>query len=183
MNMIALLQQQLGPMTYPLLICSFITAAVIVERISVLGFISLRNSVRQSAQRVIQQYQHQNRELREEVLSLWLQNQQKRLSAGIRWLQMIAGLAPLLGLLGTIIGLIQAFEAISLERGPIEPHMLAEGLGVAMKTTAAGLIIAVPAVLGAHGLQWWVEHIIRLTEQAINIKNLQLDSINVEALT
>ena len=58
----------------------------------------------------------------------------------------IAAVSPLLGLLGTVTGMIQAFEAISAE-GVGDPQVLAGGIGTALITTAAGLIVAIPAVI------------------------------------
>ncbi|MDL2193661.1 MULTISPECIES: MotA/TolQ/ExbB proton channel family protein [Shewanella] len=63
----------------------------------------------------------------------------------------IASLAPMLGLLGTIIGLMRSFKDIGIHDGPVEPSIVADGLWQALSTTAAGLIIAVFCVL-AHAL-------------------------------
>jgi biopolymer transport protein ExbB len=81
-----------------------------------------------------------------------------------------------------VIGLIQVFDDLGVHQGPIEPSMLAGGLGIAMKTTAAGLIIALPAVLGAHGFQLWVERLIHQTEHAMNMHNLELEGICTKAI-
>ena len=65
-------------------------------------------------------------------------------------LQQVANIATLLGLLGTIIGLINAFKALASDKIPPElrQSMLADGISVAMNTTAFGLIVAIPC-LGA----------------------------------
>jgi biopolymer transport protein ExbB len=60
--------------------------------------------------------------------------------------------------------------------------MLAGGLGIAMKTTAAGLIIAVPALVGAHGFNMWVDQLISGTEQFINLQLLKLDGVSMGTL-
>lgn len=59
----------------------------------------------------------------------------------------IAALAPMLGLLGTIIGLMRAFRSIGEHAGPVEPSLVANGLWQALSTTAAGLVIAVVCIL------------------------------------
>ena len=66
---------------------------------------------------------------------------------------LIAVISPLLGLLGTVLGMINAFQVIAIQDGPIHPAMLAEGISQAMLTTAVGLSIALPTLLGAHGFR------------------------------
>lgn len=68
---------------------------------------------------------------------------EKRLSL----LATLGRISPLLGLLGTIIGMIQTFAVIAQSRSGIDMELLAEGIWQALITTAAGLIIAIPAVL------------------------------------
>jgi len=64
----------------------------------------------------------------------------------IRYLQDVAYLAPLLGLLGTVIGMIQAFNVVALDPAMVKPILLAEAVSKALVTTAGGLIIAIPAM-------------------------------------
>lgn len=74
---------------------------------------------------------------RKEVSKLW-QN--------ISYLGDIATIAPLMGLLGTVLGMIQAFNVISYAGASLKPIMLVGGISKALVTTAAGLIIAVPVL-------------------------------------
>lgn len=64
----------------------------------------------------------------------------------ISYLGDIAAIAPLMGLLGTVIGMIQAFNVISYAGASLKPIMLVGGISKALVTTAAGLIIAVPVL-------------------------------------
>lgn len=59
----------------------------------------------------------------------------------------ISNVAPLLGLLGTVLGMIEAFETISGQESMGQPEMLASGISVALMTTAGGLSVAIPAYL------------------------------------
>ena len=68
-----------------------------------------------------------------------------KLHAKISWLSLIGNIAPLLGLLGTVSGMIRAFEGIA-EKGLGEPTIVAAGISEALITTATGLVIAVPAL-------------------------------------
>ena len=65
------------------------------------------------------------------------------LERGLVILATIANVAPLMGFLGTVAGMIQAFGAIELA-GDVDPSLVAGGIKVALLTTAAGLIIAIP---------------------------------------
>jgi biopolymer transport protein ExbB len=65
------------------------------------------------------------------------------LEKGMTWLAMVIAVAPMLGFLGTVIGMIQAFETIK-QMNDIVPSEVAGGISVALLTTAFGLIIAVP---------------------------------------
>lgn len=58
-----------------------------------------------------------------------------------------AQIAPLLGLLGTVQGMIKAFAEIQSKRGMVNPSDLAEGIGNALVTTAAGLTVAIPLIV------------------------------------
>ncbi|MCK6510637.1 MotA/TolQ/ExbB proton channel family protein [Myxococcota bacterium] len=66
---------------------------------------------------------------------------------GIGSLGMVASLEPLLGLLGTVLGMIVAFQRVELG-GVGDPRLVAGGVWVALLTTAAGLIVAIPAYVG-----------------------------------
>lgn len=68
----------------------------------------------------------------------------RRLSANLRPLVVIAVIAPLLGLLGTVLGIIQAFTNVAYRSAIGRPELLAGGIAQALVTTAAGLIIAIP---------------------------------------
>jgi len=73
--------------------------------------------------------------------------EEQRLTRGLRPLATIAQVAPLLGLLGTVTGMIIAFGEIS-GSGTGNPALLAGGIGQALVTTAAGLIVAIPTLVG-----------------------------------
>lgn len=67
-----------------------------------------------------------------------------QLEKNIPYLATIAALSPMVGFLGTVTGLIQAFMKISQLQGNVNPAALADGIYEAMITTAAGLIVAIP---------------------------------------
>ena len=67
-------------------------------------------------------------------------------------LNLLAGLAPLIGLLGTVIGMIKAFQQVAAAQGAVNPSMLANGIWEALLTTGAGLTVAIPALIFHHAL-------------------------------
>ena len=69
-----------------------------------------------------------------------------RLERNLVWLETIAGVAPLLGLLGTVLGMIKTFASISAA-GLGDPQVLSEGISEAMITTAVGLGIGIPTLV------------------------------------
>jgi biopolymer transport protein ExbB len=75
------------------------------------------------------------------------------LSRHLRFLETVAQAAPMLGLLGTVIGMISAFAELSAKGGAIDPSALAGGIWIALITTAAGLAVAIPAYF----LSMWFE--------------------------
>lgn len=65
----------------------------------------------------------------------------------LSYLSDIAAISPMVGLLGTVLGMIQAFNVIAFQTGAVKPILLAGGISKAMVTTATGLIIAIPAMI------------------------------------
>ncbi len=68
-----------------------------------------------------------------------------RLLRRIEYLNMIANVAPMLGLLGTVIGMVKCFNQISVAAGGADPRLLAAGIFQALMTTVMGLVVAIPA--------------------------------------
>ena len=66
---------------------------------------------------------------------------------GFRLFDSIAQIAPLLGLFGTVLGMIDAFQALQAAGDAVDPSVLAGGIWVALLTTAAGLAVAMPTAL------------------------------------
>lgn len=75
------------------------------------------------------------------------------LQRGFRALDAIAQVAPLLGLFGTVLGMIEAFQQLQGAGNAVDPSMLAGGIWVALLTTAVGLAVAMPVSL----LLTWLE--------------------------
>ncbi|MFA0085150.1 MotA/TolQ/ExbB proton channel family protein [Vibrio sp. 10N.261.51.F12] len=79
-----------------------------------------------------------------------IMDEQQHLERGLSMLKLIAALAPMLGLLGTVTGMIETFQVIT-QFGNAEPRVMAGGISMALVTTVLGLITAMPLLL-AHNL-------------------------------
>lgn len=81
----------------------------------------------------------------------------------------IAAVSPLLGLLGTVTGIITAFHAIT-SQGVGDPRVLAGGIGEALITTAAGLVVAIPALVAYRYLRGRVDRlVIEMEKEALKL--------------
>ena len=74
-------------------------------------------------------------------------------------LDIIAQVSPLLGLLGTVIGMISSFNQLELGGSNVDPSILAGGIWTALLTTAIGLIVAIPALIAHHFFEKKIETI------------------------
>jgi biopolymer transport protein ExbB len=83
----------------------------------------------------------------EETLTVAGQEQLAWIDRRLRALEVMATISPLLGLLGTVTGMIQAFRQVSAVEGVVSPALLASGIWEALLTTAAGLTVAIPLMI------------------------------------
>lgn len=159
---------------WPILFCSIVGVAISIERFISLRRASIdtrefmdtmRQVLRQNRmQEAIEICEHTNapvsrilragilkhdrpkediREAIEDAGNLEIPRLERYLSA----LATCANIAPLLGLLGTVQGMIAAFAQIQNKRGQVNPSDLAEGIGTALYTTAFGLAVAIPMLV------------------------------------
>jgi len=89
--------------------------------------------------------------LREEIARR-AQRHLAALRAGLRPLELVVTIAPLIGLLGTVLGMIEAFQALQETGARADPSVLAGGIWEALLTTAAGMAVAIPAAVA---LAWF----------------------------
>ena len=75
------------------------------------------------------------------------------LQSYFRWLEVIGNISPLLGLLGTVIGMISAFQQLEGAGNKVDPAILSGGIWVALLTTAVGLSVAIPAITALNLLE------------------------------
>ena len=101
---------------------------------------------------------------REKAVEDTAASEMKLLGQNLRPLLLIWLIAPLLGLLGTVWGMIEAFSRIATAEGIGRPEELAAGIYQALTTTAAGLTVAIPAIVAHHMLKGRIERFARRSE-------------------
>ncbi|MGC9460756.1 MotA/TolQ/ExbB proton channel family protein [Vibrio genomosp. F10] len=210
MHILNSIHSQLGMMTWPLTIMSMIVVMILLERSVFLLLntrthsksllCSLRQLDMNDAQKVdafsqtltakkhtLEQgagmllgHRYFTKSLREEAVSIWLQKKRHSYTSGLKVLSIIGVIAPLVGLLGTVLGLIEMFKTLGDFQGSIEPSLLAKGLGLAMSTTAAGLLIALPAIIAAQLFHLWADNTLNKIEHGLNHCNLLLEGVYFE---
>jgi biopolymer transport protein ExbB len=87
-----------------------------------------------------------------------------KLEKNLPTLATIAGAAPMMGFLGTVIGMVEAFIAISQEEGSVSPKLLSSGIYTAMITTVAGLVVGIIAYLAYNYLVSRVQKVVHKME-------------------
>ncbi|MDK3074823.1 MotA/TolQ/ExbB proton channel family protein [Sedimentitalea sp. JM2-8] len=90
-----------------------------------------------------------------------------RLTGMIRILELIAMVSPLLGLLGTVLGMIQSFQELEMAQGAANASVLAGGIWQALLTTAAGLLVAIPAAVAAGLFSARIDNAAQTIESAV----------------
>jgi len=171
--------QKGGPVMWPILLCSVLSLAIFIERLYVLikSRPYVWDSINVFKQQFITNALNKNTipecpgivkdmadvldlekdytidyELHEaehklvRYATFYVRNLEQRLN----WLAIIGNIAPLLGLLGTVTGMIKVFMGIQNMQGQVNPSALAGGIWEALITTAAGLIVAIPTIIAYH---------------------------------
>lgn len=92
------------------------------------------------------------------------QHEVSLLTSHLRLLGAVGALTPMLGLLGTVTGMIKAFENIA-QSGTGNPNLMASGIAEALTTTAAGLIVAIPSLAAYHFIRGRVDRLVYEIEE------------------
>jgi biopolymer transport protein ExbB len=182
-----------GPFMWPILMCSVIALAIIAERLWALherrvmppelmrkvwqlvdaGQVNDKvvaaleqNSVLGRLLAVGLNNRHRSREILMERLEDAGRHAVHDLERFLNTLATIAGVSPLLGLLGTVTGIIKAFNALAAG-GIGDPRALSSGISEALVTTAAGLCVAIPALIAFRYLRGRVDGLVVQMEKDV----------------
>lgn len=106
----------------------------------------------------------------------------RALESWLRALSSIAHLSPLVGLLGTVLGMIAAFMRIEEAGSTVDPALLSAGIWQALITTAAGLTIAIPSMAAYHFFEGEVDRVRAAMEDAAVRVLARFDKLSVDRL-
>ena len=104
---------------------------------------------------------------RNSILTREGSNLLERVEARLRGLATITHVAPLLGLLGTVTGLVDAFHQIELAAGQVQAQSLAGGIWEALLSTVFGLIVAIPCMIAYHTYESYADRIARRMQSVV----------------
>jgi len=114
-------------------------------------------------------HRHRNRDIMKEAIEDTGRHVVHELERFLNALGTIASIAPLMGLLGTVFGMIRTFNSITTQ-GVGNPAVLAGGISEALIATAAGLTVAIPAVIGYRSLRGRVDSlVVEMEKEAIKL--------------
>ncbi len=172
---------QVGPLFYPLTALSLLGTVLIIERL--IFFARLPKLQNSESYKALSQELKDNADLkkniRDEILSFRLTDLKAKLEHGIHLLRIIAVLSPMLGLLGTVLGMIEAFRDIAGQTGPVIPSMIADGLWSAMLTTAYGLSIALPCLFASFLYSRMAEKRLLKLQKHLNRQSLEIEGVKL----
>jgi biopolymer transport protein ExbB len=195
-----------GPVMWPIILCSIGAAAIVLERLwSLQRDRVLPRELTDKVWKLVEtgqltdkhvdalaqnsplgrvlaaglQHRHRGREIIKESIEDTGRHVAHDLERFLNVLATIAAVSPLLGLLGTVTGIIAAFNAI-VAQGVGDPRVLSGGIGEALITTAAGLIVAIPALMGYRYLRGRIDAlVIDMEKEALKLVQY-LDSVRGE---
>ncbi len=160
-----------GLLIYPLGVCSIAAVFIICERafalrraavmpedlveavISGRPLVGGRHTVLARIVEFAEQHKHD-----EDAVKAFARLEINRMERGVPYLDVIYAAAPLIGLTGTVIGLLKVFSQISPDTGLPDPVAFTSGVALALSATVIGLCIAVPALVGSGYLQRKIEN-------------------------
>ncbi len=185
-----------GWVMLPIIICSIISVAIIIERLwtlqdkrvipanlskEVWALVKDDNLTRQQIEALHAgsplgqilaaglNNRHRNREVMKESIEDTGRHVVHELNRFLNPLGTIAAITPLLGLLGTVIGMVNVFAAITTH-GVGDPAVLAGGISEALITTAAGLCVAIPSLIGYRYLRGSIDAlVVQMEREALTL--------------
>lgn len=185
-----------GWLMLPIILCSVISLAIIIERFLYFSIIKInlspvlpqmfefvRRGKIEEALKICERlpsflgtvlkaglyHYNQSKDVVKEALEAASLEEFPKLEKNLNFLSMIAHITPLLGLLGTVLGMIKCFYVIEQKAatyGVVNPSDLASGIWEALLTTAAGLLVAIPTILAYNYFVHRVNLYILTTEKA-----------------
>ena len=193
-----------GIIMIPILICSIIALAIVIERLIALRKIRIKSGsfilkvknlllqhnldeaialckktpgpIAGITKAALEKANRPRQEIKESVESAG-KREIYHLERGLGVLGTVAAVAPLIGFLGTVTGMIRAFMQVQAHGGNVDASVLAGGIWEALITTAAGLSVGIPALIFYNWLQGKVERFVfEMSESSTDLLDTLIDS-------
>ncbi len=159
-----------GPIMYLLVLLNIIGFTIIFWKI--FSLYSIKKELDSWANKILKNFNEKiksssvDESVKHDLLKGEIVNSLSAFETGLNTVKIIASIAPLLGLLGTVIGILSAFEVIA-QRGLSDPSLFAGGISMALITTVGGLIVAIPHLIGHNYLMSALDKIEVLLEDKV----------------
>lgn len=161
-----------GILMYPILLCSFLAITISLKKSfqfqRVLKELSceIEMIIIKSPSYLLPVFNAVNAGKTEKEVGFIAAHQIRLIEKGLGFLALIAVISPLLGLTGTVTGMIKSFQIIAMSQTQLNPGMLAGGIWEALITTAAGLFVAIPTHVASHFLENQVDEIALIVKES-----------------
>lgn len=172
----------LDAMAFPLILCAFLVGLIIIERGIFFALLARDTKQRDQILDKLIVTLNINRScdklVRDEAVSIELSKVSKNLSFGLNILKFSASIAPMLGLLGTILGMIDVFASIASSTTAVSPAMISSGLETAMYATAFGITITVVSMIGFFVYSAIAKSRVSKYASVLNEQNIKIEKEN-----
>ncbi|MFT4967383.1 MAG: biopolymer transport protein ExbB/TolQ [Candidatus Deianiraeaceae bacterium] len=169
---------QFGKAGFILFICAFVISVITIERIYFL-FIAYpqknKDALLSGLLQTLDDEKQKPINIREAHVTQEVERVDALLSKGLILIRFISVISPMLGLFGTILGMIAIFGSISEANSPVTPALISEGLREALYTTALGLSIAMPSIGINVFFNSYINARIQTYVYILNEKNISID--------
>ena len=134
-----------GIIVYILIFLNIIGFSIMFWKLVVIAL--FKNKRENLVSEIITFAKENSQEFKKDSIENFINRKIRKLEFGLNTVKIIASIAPLLGLLGTVIGVLDSFDSIT-KSGLGDPSIFSSGISVALITTIAGLIVAIPHYIG-----------------------------------
>ena len=134
-----------GIIVYILIFLNIIGFSIMFWKLVVIAL--FKNKRENLVSEIITFAKENSQEFKKDSIENFINRKIRKLEFGLNTVKIIASIAPLLGLLGTVIGVLESFDSIT-KSGLGDPSIFSSGISVALITTIAGLIVAIPHYIG-----------------------------------
>lgn len=153
-----------GIIVYILIVLNIIGFSIMLWKFLVISIAKFRKE--SVAKRIVETIESSNNKYEEKTFQNALDKYVTGLESGLNTVKIIASIAPLIGLLGTVIGVLNSFDSIS-KVGLGDPTIFSTGISIALITTVAGLIVAIPHYIGYNYLIGFIDKLEHKIEERV----------------